>query len=105
MKGGATPGGETVICTAMLLLSRATGIVQLTIADEFFPRFTRISEGQLMNTGGATSAGKWSKTRYNYYYYYYYYSKQQSLSKVNENYFNVDTNAFHFLCFAMSTGL
>ena len=41
----------------MLLLSRVTGIVQFTNTDEFIPRLTRISEGQLMNTGGTTSAG------------------------------------------------
>ena len=34
-----------------------------------------------MNTGGTTSAGKWSKTRYNHYH-----PKQQSWSKVMENY-------------------
>ena len=42
----------------MLLLSMATGIVQFTKTDEFMPRFTRISEGQLMNMGGTTSAKK-----------------------------------------------
>ena len=39
----------------MLLLSRAKGIVQFTKTDEFTPRFARISEGQLKNTGGSTS--------------------------------------------------
>ena len=34
-----------------------------------------------MNTGGTTSAGKWSKTRCSHYY-----PKQQSWSKVTENY-------------------
>lgn len=45
-----------MICGAMLLLSRATGSVQFTTADEFMPRFARISEGQLKKTGGTTSA-------------------------------------------------
>ena len=62
MYGGARPGGETVTCTAMWLLSKATGIVQLIVADECMLRLARISEGQLMNTGGTTSARKLSKT-------------------------------------------
>ena len=41
-----------------MLLSTATGIVQFTKTDELVPRFTRISEGQLKKTGGATSAKK-----------------------------------------------
>jgi len=49
----------------MLLLSTATGIVQFTKTDEFMPRFTRISEGQLKNTGGTTSAKKGGKQQQN----------------------------------------
>ena len=56
MKGEVTPAGDTVICGAWLLLSIATGNVQFTDADEFSLILARISEGQLMNTGGTTSA-------------------------------------------------
>ena len=46
-----------------MLLSTATGIVQFTKTDELVPRFTRISEGQLKKTGGATSAKKKKRKR------------------------------------------
>jgi len=45
-----------VICGAMLLLSRATGTFQFTNADVLALRLVRMSDGQLMNTGGTTSA-------------------------------------------------
>lgn len=53
--GGLIPGGNTVNCGARLLLSSATGRVQLTNAVEFALMFARISEGHLMNTGAVTS--------------------------------------------------
>ena len=40
----------------MLLLSRATGTFQFTNADALTLRLVRMSDGQLMNTGGTTSA-------------------------------------------------
>jgi len=40
----------------MLLLSRATGTFQFTNADALALRLVRMSDGQLMNTGGTTSA-------------------------------------------------
>ena len=49
----------------MLLLSRATGIVQFTKTDEFMPRFARISEGQLKKTGGTTSVTEKDKQEEN----------------------------------------
>ena len=51
-----TPTGDTVICGAWLLLSVATGKVQFTDADEFSVILAKISDGQLMKTGGKTSA-------------------------------------------------
>ena len=53
--GGLIPCGRTVICGARLLLSSATGWVQLTSAVEFALMLARISDEQLMNTGGVTS--------------------------------------------------
>ena len=53
--GGLIPGGTTVTCGATLLLSSATGWVQLTNAVEFTLISARISEEHLMNTGGVTS--------------------------------------------------
>ena len=51
-----TPAGDTVMCGAWLLLSVATGKVQFTDADELSLILARILDGQLMNTGGTTSA-------------------------------------------------
>ena len=45
-----------MICGAWLLLSIATGKVQFTDADEFSVILAKISDGQLMNTGGERSA-------------------------------------------------
>lgn len=56
MCGGLIPGGTTVTCGARSLLSRATGLVQFTNTVEFALMLARISAGQLMNTGGTTSA-------------------------------------------------
>lgn len=58
MCGGRIPEGTTVTCGARLLLSRATGSVQLTNDVEFTPRLARISEGHLINTGEVTSIKK-----------------------------------------------
>ena len=59
MCGGLIPAGTTVTCGARSLLSRATGLVQFTNAVEFALMFALIFEGQLMNTGGVTSVGKY----------------------------------------------
>ena len=59
MCGELIPTGTTVTCGARSLLSRATGFVQFTNAVEFALMFARISEGQLMKTGGETSVGKY----------------------------------------------
>lgn len=56
MYGGIIPDGDTVTTGGILLLSSATGIVQFTDDEELAPRFSRISEGQLRNIGGVTSA-------------------------------------------------
>lgn len=53
--GGLIPGGTTVTFGARLLLSSATGSVQLTSTVEFTLMFERISEGHPMKTGGVTS--------------------------------------------------
>ena len=51
-----TPDGDTVIIRSSLLLSWAAGIVQFAVAVELKLRLARMSDGQLKNTGGITSA-------------------------------------------------
>lgn len=55
MYGGLIPAGLTVIFIPTLLLSCATGSVQLTKAVAFAFMFARISDGQRKNSGGETS--------------------------------------------------
>ena len=81
-----TPCGDTVTLRSSLLLSLATGIFQLAVAVELRLILARMSEGQLKNTGGITSAiNNYTLTYcyccyyccyccyyyYNYYHYYY----------------------------------
>ena len=47
-----------MICGATLLLSIATGTFQFTNAEEFTFILVRMSDGQLRNSGGVTSAKK-----------------------------------------------
>ena len=51
-----TPDGDTVIIGSSLLLSWAAGIFQFAVAVELKLRLARMSDGQLKNTGGITSA-------------------------------------------------